>query len=144
MARGRRNPPEEDLALTCIMILSLQDAIYYWGKLRHSLNAVQDLVKEIKPIGLSDRVKMYLRKAPYGDLVMLYYDEFDVAAPKNMKQITTNKHGVLKILNCFYRDFDVPYAFKFGENFIESTPEKFAGITEMKRIGSRRGQKLIQ
>ncbi|RZC52061.1 hypothetical protein C5167_020494, partial [Papaver somniferum] len=54
MARGRRNPPEEDPALTCIMILSLQDAIYCWGKLRHSFNAVQDLVKEIKPIGLSE------------------------------------------------------------------------------------------
>ncbi|XP_026419551.1 pentatricopeptide repeat-containing protein At1g05750, chloroplastic-like [Papaver somniferum] len=75
------------------------------GNLRHSFNAVKGLVKEVKLIGVSDRAKTYLRKAPYGDLVMMY--EFDVAAPKNMKQITTNKHGVVKLLNCFDRDCEV-------------------------------------
>ncbi|KAI3847478.1 hypothetical protein MKX03_011748, partial [Papaver bracteatum] len=73
-------------------------------KLRHSLNAVQDLVKEMKPIGLSKRAKRYLRKAAYGDLVMMYYDEYDLANPKNMKQISTNKNGVVKLLKCFDRD----------------------------------------
>ncbi|KAI3869758.1 hypothetical protein MKW98_030939, partial [Papaver atlanticum] len=130
MARGRRNAHEEDPALT--------------GKLKHSFNAVQDLVKEIKPIGLSERAERYLRKAPYDDLVMLYYDEYDVADPKKIKQITTNKHGVVKLLNCFDRDCEVPCSFKFGENFIESTPAKFAGIIGMKRIGSKKGQKLIE
>ncbi|KAI3862538.1 hypothetical protein MKX03_037642, partial [Papaver bracteatum] len=113
-------------------------------KLRHPFNAVQDLVKEIKPIRLYERAGTYLRKEPCGDLVMLYYDEFDVAAPKNMKKRTTNKHGVMKLLKCFDRDCEVPCAFKFGENFIESTPAKFIGITGMKRIGSRKGQKLIE
>ncbi|KAI3930979.1 hypothetical protein MKW98_030218, partial [Papaver atlanticum] len=61
-----------------------------------------------------------------------------------MKQITSNKHGVVKLLNCFDRECEVPCSFKFGENFIESTPEKFAGIIGMKRIGSRKGQKLIE
>ncbi|KAI3847359.1 hypothetical protein MKX03_023497 [Papaver bracteatum] len=86
----------------------------------------------------------YLRKAHYGDLVMIYYDEYDVANPKNMKQITTNKHGVVKLLNCFDRDYEVPCSFKFRENRIESTHAKFVGITRMKRTGSRKGEKLIQ
>ncbi|KAI3884635.1 hypothetical protein MKX03_037048, partial [Papaver bracteatum] len=113
-------------------------------KLRHSLNAVQDLVKEMKPIGLSKRAERYLRKAAYGDLVMMYYDEYDLANPKNMKQISTNKNGVVKLLKCFDRDGAVPCSFRFGENLIESTPEKFVGITGMKRTGSRKGQKLIK
>ncbi|KAI3846122.1 hypothetical protein MKW98_015491 [Papaver atlanticum] len=61
-----------------------------------------------------------------------------------MKQITPNKHGAVKLLNCFDRNCEVPCSFKFGENFIESTPAKFVGIIGMKRIGSRKGQKLIE
>ncbi|RZC60382.1 hypothetical protein C5167_022150 [Papaver somniferum] len=60
-------------------------------KLRHSLSAVQDLVKEIKPIGLSERTKTYLRKAPYeneqtpatfdGSLVSTFDDSFTSTQP---------------------------------------------------------------
>ncbi|KAI3932266.1 hypothetical protein MKW98_024986, partial [Papaver atlanticum] len=84
MVRGRKNPPEQDPAIT--------------GKLRHSFNAIKDLVKEIKPIGLSDIAVKYLREAAYGELVMMYYAEYGA---KKVKQITTNKHGVVKLLNCF-------------------------------------------
>ncbi|KAI3879292.1 hypothetical protein MKX03_024267, partial [Papaver bracteatum] len=77
-------------------------------KLRHSLNEVHDLVKEMKPGGLSKRAERYLRKADYGDLVMMYYDEYDLANPKNMKQISTNKNGVVNLLNCFDRYGEVP------------------------------------
>ncbi|RZC87242.1 hypothetical protein C5167_007872 [Papaver somniferum] len=121
MPRRKRNQTEEDPTIT-----------------------VQDLVKEIKPIGLSKRAERYLREAPYDVIVMMYYDEYDVANPKNMKQITTNKHGVVKLLNYFDRDCEVPCSFKFGENFIESTLAKFDAITGMKMTGSRKGQKLIK
>ncbi|KAI3864634.1 hypothetical protein MKX03_009154 [Papaver bracteatum] len=76
---------------------------------------------------------------------MMYYDEYDPASPSTTKQITTNKSGVLKLLNCFDLDCDTPCSFKFGDdNFIESTPAKLAGLFYMQRIGSRKGQKLLK
>ncbi|KAI3932570.1 hypothetical protein MKW98_012541, partial [Papaver atlanticum] len=81
----------------------------------HSFNAIKDLVKEIKPIGLSERAVKYLRKSAYGELVMMYYEEYDA---KKVKKITTNKHGVVKLLNCFDKDGDIPYSFKFGDKYI--------------------------
>ncbi|KAI3908033.1 hypothetical protein MKW98_003678 [Papaver atlanticum] len=124
---GRKNDLEEDPIIT--------------GKLRHSFNAIQYLVKEIKPIGLTERAVRYLRKAAYSELFKMYYEEYD---EKKVKQITTNKHGVVKILNCFDRDSEIPCSFKFGDKFIESAPEKCAGILAMKNIGSRKGQKLLK
>ncbi|XP_026420160.1 uncharacterized protein LOC113316155 [Papaver somniferum] len=60
-------------------------------------------------------------------------------------QITTNKHGVLKLLNCFDMDCETPCSFKFADDkIIESTPAKLAGIFCMQRIGSRKGQKLLK
>ncbi|KAI3872397.1 hypothetical protein MKX03_018972 [Papaver bracteatum] len=115
------------------------------GKLKQSLNAIKDLVKVIKPIGLSDRAQQYLLRVAYGKLVMMYYNEYDPAVPSTTKQITTNKSGVLKLLNCFDLDCDTPCSFKFGDdNFIESTPAKLAGLFYMQRIGSRKGQKLLK
>ncbi|KAI3839052.1 hypothetical protein MKX03_028690 [Papaver bracteatum] len=130
MAQGRRNPPETD-ALR--------------GKLRKSLNAVKDLVKVIKPIGLTDRAQRYLFRVAYGKLVMMYYDEYDPAVPSTTKQITTNKSGVLKLLNCFDLYCDTPCSFKFGDDkFIESTPAKLDGLFYMQRIGNIKGQKLLK
>ncbi|KAI3879103.1 hypothetical protein MKX03_018051, partial [Papaver bracteatum] len=68
---------------------------------------------------------------------MMYYDEYDPAVPSTTKQITTNKSGVLKLLNCFDLDCNTPCSFKFGDdNFIESTPAKSSGLFYMQRIGS--------
>ncbi|RZC65110.1 hypothetical protein C5167_008796, partial [Papaver somniferum] len=109
MPSGRRNPPEEDPAIT--------------GKLRQSLSAVKDLVKVIKPIGLTDRAQRYLRRAAYGKIVLMYYNEYNEAVPSTTRQISTNKHGVVKLLNCFDIDCVTPCSFKFADdNFIESTP----------------------
>ncbi|KAI3889428.1 hypothetical protein MKX03_033882 [Papaver bracteatum] len=131
MAQGRRNPPRKDDTIT--------------GKLRQSLNAIKDLVKVIKPIGLSDRAQQYLLRVVYGKLVMMYYNEYDPAVPSTTKQITTNKSGVLKLLNCFDLDCDTPCSFKFGDdNFIESTPAKLDGLFNMQRIGGRKGQNLLK
>ncbi|KAI3904658.1 hypothetical protein MKW98_014838 [Papaver atlanticum] len=92
------------------------------GKLRQSFNAIKDLVKEIKPIGLTERAERYLRRVAYGKLVMMYYEEYDAADASTTKQISTNKHGVMKLLNCFDRDGDIPCSFKFGDDkFIQST-----------------------
>ncbi|RZC45348.1 hypothetical protein C5167_038286 [Papaver somniferum] len=63
MVKGKMNPPRKDDTIT--------------GNLRQSLNAVKDLVKVIKPIGLTDRAHRYLRRAAYGELVMMYYDDYD-------------------------------------------------------------------
>ncbi|KAI3907371.1 hypothetical protein MKW98_010721 [Papaver atlanticum] len=115
------------------------------GKLRQSFNAIKDLFKEIKPIGLIERAERYLRRAAYSKLVMMYYEEYDTADASTTKQISTNKHGVMKVLNCFDRDGDIPCSFKFGDDkFIQSTPAKFAGILGMQRIGSTKGQKLLK
>ncbi|KAI3917236.1 hypothetical protein MKW92_046226 [Papaver armeniacum] len=115
------------------------------GKLRQSLNVVKDLVKVIKPIRLIDRAQRYLLRVAYGKLVMMYYDEYDPAVPSTTKQITTNKSGVLKILNCFDMDCETPCFFKFGDDkFIESTPAKLASLFYMQRIGSRKCQKLLK
>ncbi|KAI3834823.1 hypothetical protein MKX03_009342 [Papaver bracteatum] len=114
-------------------------------KLRQSLNSVKDLVKVIKPIGLTDRAQRYILRVAYGKLVMMYYDEYDPAVPSTTKQITTNKSGVLKLLNCFDLDCDTPYSFKVGDDkFIESTPTKLGGLFYMQRIGNRNGQKLLK
>ncbi|KAI3856229.1 hypothetical protein MKX03_027811, partial [Papaver bracteatum] len=114
-------------------------------KLRQSLNAIKNLVKVIKPIGLSDRAQQYLKRASYVNLVMMYYNEYNDAEPSTTRQISTNKHGVLKLLNCFDVDCETPCSFKFGDDkFIESTPEKLAGIFCMQRIGTRNGQKLLK
>ncbi|KAI3849928.1 hypothetical protein MKW98_026842 [Papaver atlanticum] len=115
------------------------------GKLRKLFNAIKDLVKEIKPIGLTERAERYLRRGAYGKLVMIYYEEYDAADASTTKQISTNKHGVVNLLNCFDRDGEIPCSFKFGDDkFIQSTPAKFAGILGMQRIGSRKGQKLLK
>ncbi|KAI3866062.1 hypothetical protein MKX03_025897, partial [Papaver bracteatum] len=114
-------------------------------KLGKSLNAVKDLVKVIKPIGLTDRAQKYLRRAVYGNLVMMFYNEYNEAKPSTTRQISTNKHDVLKLLNCFDVDYETPCSFKFGDDkFIESTPEKLSSIFCMQRIGSRKGQKLLK
>ncbi|KAI3932710.1 hypothetical protein MKW98_012681 [Papaver atlanticum] len=95
-------------------------------KLRQSFNAIKDLVKEIKPIGLTERAERYLRRAAYGKLVIMYYEEYDAAVASTTKQISTNKHG-------------------FGDDkFIQSTPAKFASILAMQRIGGRKGHKLLK
>ncbi|RZC81440.1 hypothetical protein C5167_044019 [Papaver somniferum] len=131
MPRGRRNQPEEDVAIT--------------GNLRQSLNTVKDLVKVIKPIVLTEMAQRYLRRAAYGELVMMYYDDYDTSVPSTTRQISTNKHGVLKLLNCFDMDCETPCSFKFGDDkIIDSTPAKLAGIFCMQRIGSRKGQKLLK
>ncbi|KAI3861754.1 hypothetical protein MKX03_019547, partial [Papaver bracteatum] len=114
-------------------------------KLRQSLNGVKDLVKVIKPIGLTDRAQKYLRRASYGNLVMMYYNEYNEVEPSTTIQISTNKHDILKLLNCFDVDCETPCSFNFGDDkFIESTPEKLAGIFCMKMIGSRKGQKMLK
>ncbi|XP_026442465.1 uncharacterized protein LOC113342012 [Papaver somniferum] len=131
MVKGKMNPPRKDDTIT--------------GNLRQSLNAVKDLVKVIKPIGLTDRAQRYLRRAAYGELVMMYYDDYDTTVPTTTRQITTNKHGVLKLLNCFDMDCETPCSFRFADDkIIESTPAKLAGIFCMQRIGSRKGQKLLK
>ncbi|RZC81044.1 hypothetical protein C5167_043628 [Papaver somniferum] len=131
MVKGKMNPPRKDDTIT--------------GNLRQSLNAVKDLVKVIKPIGLTDRAQRYLRRAAYGELVMMYYDDYDTTVPTTTRQITTNKHRVLKLLNCFDMDCETPCSFRFADDkIIESTPAKLAGIFCMQRIGSRKGQKLLK
>ncbi|RZC44920.1 hypothetical protein C5167_037870 [Papaver somniferum] len=131
MARGRSNTAETDTAIT--------------GNLRQSLNAVKDSVKVIKPIGLTDRAQRYLRRVAYCELVRMYYDDYDTTVPSTTRQISTNKHGVLKLLNCFDMDCETPCSFKFDDDkIIKSTPAKLAGIFCMKRIGSRKGQKLLK
>ncbi|KAI3872680.1 hypothetical protein MKX03_004255 [Papaver bracteatum] len=76
---------------------------------------------------------------------MMYYDEYDLAVPSTTKQITTNKTGVLKLLNCFDLDCDTPCSFKFGDdNFIESTPKSLAGLFYMQRISVEKGSKAIK
>ncbi|RZC94286.1 hypothetical protein C5167_021522 [Papaver somniferum] len=76
---------------------------------------------------------------------MMYYDDYDTTVPTTTRQITTNKHGVLKLLNCFDMDCETPCSFKFADDkIIESTPAKLAGIFCMQRIGSRKGQKLLK
>ncbi|RZC53785.1 hypothetical protein C5167_012648, partial [Papaver somniferum] len=131
MVKGKMNPPRKDDTIT--------------GNLRQSLNAVKDLVNVIKPIGLTDRAHRYLRRAAYGELVMMYYDDYDTTVPTTTRQITTNKHGVLKLLNCFDMDCETPCSFKFADDkIIESTPAKLAGIFCMQRIRSRKGQKLLK
>ncbi|RZC73091.1 hypothetical protein C5167_048573 [Papaver somniferum] len=119
MVKGKMNPPRKDDTIT--------------GNLRQSLNAVKDLVKVIKPIGLTDRAQRYLRRAAYGELVMMYYDDYDTTVPTTTRQITTNKHGVLKLLNCFDMDCETPCSFRFADDkIIESTPAKLAAQTAAK------------
>ncbi|KAI3991819.1 hypothetical protein MKX01_038217 [Papaver californicum] len=104
-------------------------------------NDVQELVNSLKPIGISIGADKLLREEVfYGNLFLMFWNTEDKELQNN---INTNKHGIAKLLMCYDRDDPSPSAFKFGDKFIESTPEKCAAILGTNRVGGRKGDKII-
>ncbi|KAI3924575.1 hypothetical protein MKX01_038015 [Papaver californicum] len=79
-------------------------------------------------------------EAPYGNLFLMFWNTED---KELQKKINTNKYGVAKLLTCYDHDGPSPTAIKFGDKILEFAPEKCTATLGMKRVGGRKGDKIV-